>query len=211
VLCIDELKKLDKTISDNIKTLITSNEIEFELKGKNERQHKRKLASFIMTTNYDPSNIFFEDEKQRRLAIIQFNGFTEKKTDEELKTLIKNIWNNSPIEYIIDPYEIAEMTFNETKENTILENFLSNSVLEMFNKNEFLTATKIMNNLYSYSGGKQKLLAFLKNEEYFIQDKITETIIRYKATDTFKTLLKELLEDTNEFFDNNIYEFGRAI
>jgi hypothetical protein len=80
VLWIDELKRIDKTISDNIKQLITTDTIDFEFKGINGFKQYRKLASIIMSINYDPSKIFYEDETQRRLAIIQFNGYTQKKT-----------------------------------------------------------------------------------------------------------------------------------
>lgn len=210
VLWIDELKKLDRTISDNIKTLITSNTIDIESKGKNGFKQYKKLASFIMSINYDPTNIFFEDESQRRIAVIQFKGFTEKKTREELETLIKNIWDNSPIEYVIDPYKIAEMTLSETKENTILENFACMRVLDLFIKNDYLTTTEIMTELYSYNGGKPKLRTFLKNVEYFIQKKTTGGMIKYKATDTFIELLKDLIGNKNEQIDHYVYEFRKA-
>jgi hypothetical protein len=211
VLWIDELKRIDKTISDNIKTLITSDTIDFEFKGRNGSPQLKKMASFIMSINYDPSNIFYEDESQRRIAIIQFNGFTEKKTKEEIETLIKNIWNNSPIEYIIEPDEIAKITFNEIKENSILENFACERVMKLFNENDFLTVSEIMNNLYSYSGGKTKLKAFLKNEEYFIKDYLDNRMLAFKATDDFKSLLKRLLNNKDECIDHYIYEFGKAI
>jgi hypothetical protein len=164
-----------------------------------------------MSINYDPSNIFYEDETQRRIAIIQFNGYTEKKTKEELETLVKNIWDNSPIEYSIDPDVIAELTFKETKENSILENFACNRVLELFNKNEYLSVSEIMNNLYSYSGGKNKLKAFLKNEEYFIRNYKANRMLVFKATDAFKLLLQELLENREEGIDHYVYEFEKLI
>jgi hypothetical protein len=103
------------------------------------------------------------------------------------------------------------MTFSQTKENSILENFACEEVLKMFNNSGFLTATKIMNSLYSYSGGRQKLLAFLKNEEYFTSNKKTNGALFFKATDTFKSLLQELLEDTNDFMSSNIVEFDKAV
>jgi hypothetical protein len=211
VLWIDELKKIDKTISDNIKQLITTDTIDFEFKGKNGFKQYRKLASIIMSINYDPSKIFFEDETQRRIAIIRFNGYTQKKTKQELETLIQTIWENTPIEYIIDPDVIKELTFNETKENTILEHFACERIKQLFDKNEYLTATEIQNNLYSYNGGRQKLITFLKNTEYFIQEHKANRLIVFKATNNFKTLLNELLENKEEALDHYVYEFGRAI
>jgi hypothetical protein len=211
VLWIDELKKIDKTISDNIKTLITSETIDFEYKGKNGYKQFKKLASIIMSINYDPGNIFYEDETQRRIAIIQFNGYTEKKTREELETLIMNIWDNSPVEYSIEPDVIAELTFNETKENSILENFACDRVLKLFMKNEYLSVSEIMNNLYSYNGGKNKLKAFLKNEEYFIRKYKANRMLVFKATDTFKSLLQELLENREEGIDHYLYELTKAV
>jgi hypothetical protein len=208
VLWIDELKRIDKTISDNIKQLITTDTIDFEFKNKNGFKQYRKLASIIMSINYDPSKIFYEDETQRRIAIIQFNGYTQKKTREELKTLIQNIWDNSPIEYAIDPDVIAEQTFNETKENSILEHFACERIKQLFNENEYLSVSEIQNNLYSYSGGRQKLITFLKNEEHFIQKYMANRMLVFKATDTFKTLLNELLEGKEEEqIDKYIYEY----
>lgn len=198
VLWIDELKRIDKTISDNIKTLITTDTIDFEFKNKNGFKQYKKLASIIMSINYDPSKIFYEDETQRRIAIIQFNKYTEKKTLEELETLIKNIWNESPIEYIIDPDTIAELTFNETKENSILENFAQKRVLDMFNKDNFYSVSEIMNNLYSYNGGRQKLITFLKNDKYFHQDHKANKMLVFKATEDFRTFLKELVKGTED-------------
>jgi hypothetical protein len=211
VLWIDELKKIDKTISDNIKQLITTDTIDFEFKNKNGFRQYRKLASIIMSINYNPSKIFYEDETQRRIAIIQFNGYTQKKTKQELETLIQNIWDNSPIEYTIEPDVIAELTFNEKKENSILENFACERIKQLFDKNENLTATEIQNNLYSYNGGRQKLIAFLKNEEYFIQEYKSNRMYVFKATGTFKTVLNELLENKEETLDHYVYEFGRAV
>jgi hypothetical protein len=211
VLWIDELKKIDRTISDNIKTLITSETIDFEYKGKNGFKQLKKMASIIMSINYDPSNIFFEDESQRRIAIIQFNGYTKKKTKEELETLIKNLWDNSPIEYIISPDLIAELTFNEKKENSILENFACERIARLFEKDSFFSVSEIMNNLYSYNGGRNKLKAFLKNEDYFIQEYKANRMLVFKATDTFKELLKELLKDKEEMIDHYIYDFARGL
>jgi hypothetical protein len=211
VLWIDELKRIDKTISDNIKQLITTDTIDFELKNENGFRQYRKLASIIMSINYDPSKIFYEDETQRRIAIIQFNGYTQKKTREELETLIQNIWDNSPIEYSIDPDIIAELTFNETKENSILEHFSCERIRVLFNKDEYLSVSEIQNNLYSYNGGRQKLITFLKNEEYFIQEYKANRMIVFKATDAFKTLLNELLEGKGEEQIDKYIDFGKAV
>jgi hypothetical protein len=164
-----------------------------------------------MSINYNPSKIFFEDETQRRIAIIQFNGYTQKKTKQELETLIQTVWDNSPIEYSIDPDIIAELTFNEAKENSILEHFACERIQQLFNGNEYLSVSEIMNNLYSYNGGRQKLITFLKNEEYFIQDYKANKMLVFKATDSFKTLLNELLENKEETIDHYVYEFEKAI
>jgi len=212
VLWIDELKKIDKTISDNIKTLITIPTIDFEFKGKNGFKQYKKLASFIMSINYDPSNIFYEDETQRRIAIIHFNGFTEKKKKAELETLINNIWQNSPIEYTIDPDTIAEMTFNETKENTILEHFVYSRIYNLLCQNKWVSKNDILTHLYNYNGSKNKVNVFLKNEEYFVSRKETGGMWRFKATDRFKALIRDLLEDGREEQpDDLIYEIERNV
>jgi hypothetical protein len=211
VLWIDELKRIDKTISDNIKTLITSDTIDFEYKGKNGHRQYKKLASIIMSINYDPSNIFYEDEKQRRIGIIHFTGYTEKKTAEELELLIKNIWENSPIEYVIDPDTIAEITLNETKENSILEHFACQRINRLFTMNKYITATEIITNLFNYTGNRTKVLTFLKNEKYFTQSKTTGGMLLFKATDIFKSLLKELLENKVEDIDHYIYDFEKKV
>jgi hypothetical protein len=206
VLWIDELKRIDKTISDNIKTLITSETIDIEFKGKNGFKQYKKLASIIMSINYDPSKIFYEDETQRRIAIIKFNKYTQRKTRKELETLVENIWNNSPIEYIIDPDVIAELTFNEKKENSILENFACERTYRLFMKYEYLSVTQIMNNLYSYNGGRQKLITFLRNRDYFMESHKSNKMLVFKATDKFKTLLKELIRGNDEMADHYLYE-----
>jgi len=211
VLLIDELKKIDKTISDNIKTTITADSIDFELKGKDGRKQYKKMASFIMTTNYDPANIFYEDERQRRIAIIHFNGFTEKKTRDELETLIKNIWDNSPIEYIIDPDVIAEITFNETKENTMLEYFICHRTLNMLSQDRYITKNEIASNLSNYTGGLTKLASFLKNEEYFTRKIKSNGVNLFKATDNFKKTLMELLQGKDEDIDDILYHFERVV
>jgi len=207
VLWIDELKKINKDISDNIKTLITTDTIDFEFKGRNGYRQHRKLASLIMSINYDPTNIFYEDERQRRIAIVRFNGFTERKSRDELETLIKDIWENAPIEYIIATDIIAGMTFAETKENSVLEYFLCQRVYEMLAKDRYYTATDIINSLYYYTGSRNKIMTFLKNTEHFTQSSKTNGVLKFKATETFKALLKDELEDREEPIDN-IYDFN---
>ncbi|GHV79952.1 hypothetical protein AGMMS49944_17430 [Spirochaetia bacterium] len=207
VLWIDELKRIDKNISDNIKQLITTETIDFEYKGKNGFKQYKKLASIIMSINYDPSKIFFEDETQRRIAIIHSNKYTQKKTREELKTLLMNIWDNSPIEYSINPDTIAELTFQEKKENSILENFATEYIFKLLTENEYLPVSRIMNGLFLYNGGRQKLITFLRNKEYFMESYKANKMLVFKATDTFKELLKELIQDTNET-NNYLYEVG---
>ena len=198
VLWIDELKRIDKTISDNIKTLITTDTIDFEFKGRNGYRQYRKLASIIMSINYDPTSIFYEDERQRRIAIVRFNGYTEKKSKDELETLIKEIWENAPIEYITAPDTIAEITFAETKENSVLEYFLSREVFDLFNDDRFHLVRDIEACLYGYRGGRTKLNAFLKNTEYFTQSSKANGLLRFKATDTFRDLLAGELEGEKE-------------
>jgi len=211
VLWIDELKKIDKTISDNIKTLITTDTIDFEFKMKNGRKQIKKLASIIMSVNYDPSSIFYEDYQQRRIAIVNFNGYTEKKSREELETLIKNIWNNSPIEYIINPDDIEQLTLNETKENNVLEYFICERMHRLMNRDKFFTATEIISNLYNYYGSRNKVITFLKNEDYFIQNKKNNGILLFKPTDKFKSVLNELLEDKETYPDDFLYEINRKV
>jgi hypothetical protein len=210
VLWIDELKRIDKTISDNIKQLITTDTIDFEFKGKNGFRQYKKLASIIMSINYDPSKIFYEDETQRRIAVVPMKKYTQKKTREELETLIQRIWDNSPIEYIIEPDTIAEMTFNERKENSVLENFACERVFKLFNENEYLSVSEIMNNLYSYHGGRQKLITFLKNTDYFIPAYKANKMLVFRASDNFKKLLYELIQGREEPIDHYVYEY-RAV
>jgi hypothetical protein len=211
VIWIDELKKIDKTISDNIKTLITTDTMDYEFKGKDNRKQYRKLASLIMSINYDPSNIFYEDEKQRRIGIIHFTGYTEKKTREELESLIKNIWENSPIEYIIEPDIVLETTLNETKENSILEHFACERIYKLFTMNKYITTTEIISNLYNYTGNRTKVITFLKNEDYFIQNKKKGGMLLFKPTDKFKTLLKDLLDGKEEDIEHYLYEFEKRV
>jgi hypothetical protein len=211
VLWIDELKKIDKTISDNIKTLITTDTVDFEFKGKNGYRQYRKLANFIMSINYDPSNIFYEDHQQRRIAVINFNGYTQKKTRTELESLIQNIWNDSPIEYIIEPDTIAEMTFNEPKENSVLEYFICEGIYKLFDGGKYYTASKIIANLFNYNGNRNKVITFLKCEEYFIQNKKTNGILLFKPTEKFKSILNEIKEISEEDMDQFIYEFQRKV
>jgi len=198
VLWIDELKKIDKTISDNIKTLITTDTIDFEFKGRNGYRQYRKLASLIMSINYDPTNIFYEDERQRRIAIVRFNGFTERKSREELETLIKGIWENTPVEYTIDLDTIAQMTFAETKENSVLEYFMCQRVYSLLAKDRYYSATEIIGNLYSYTGNRNRVMTLLKNDEYFTQKSKANGMLKFKATETFKALLKDELDGNEE-------------
>jgi hypothetical protein len=207
VLWIDELKRLDKNISDNIKQLITAETIDFEFKGKNGFRQYRKLASIIMSVNYDPSKIFYEDERQRRIGIIKMNKYTQKKTGEELESLITAIWENSPIEYLIDPNVIEEMTFDEVKEHSMLEHFACERIYRLFNEKEYSTVSEIQNNLYSYKGGRQKLISFLKdNNDYFTQEYKANQMLVFKATDTFKKLVCELKKDNEELIDHYMFE-----
>jgi hypothetical protein len=78
-------------------------------------------------------------------------------------------------------------------------------------KNEYLSVSEIMNNLYSYNGGKNKLKAFLKSEEYFIRNYKANRMLVFKATDTFKLLLQELLENKEEGIDHYLYEITKAV
>ena len=210
VLWIDELKKIDKTISDNIKTLITTDTIDFEFKGRNGYRQYRKLASLIMSINYDPSAIFYEDERQRRIAPIQFNRYTERKSREELETLIQGIWENTPIEYTIAPDTIAQMTFNEVKENSALEYFICQRVYGLLAKDRFYTATEIINSLYSYTGNRNRVMTLLKNAEHFTQGSKTNGVLKFKATETFKALLRDELDGREDPADHYIYDFRRA-
>jgi hypothetical protein len=93
-----------------------------------------------------------------------------------------------------------------------LEHFACERIRELFNKDKYLSVSEIQNNLYSYNGGRQKLIAFLKNTEYFIQEYKANRMYIFKATDSFKTLLNELLEGNGEeHIDKYICDFVRAV
>jgi hypothetical protein len=65
----------------------------------------------------------------------------------------------------------------------------------MFNTDKYFSITDIQNNLHSYNGGRQKLITFLKNEDYFIQEYRANKMLIFKATDIFRSLLKDLMAD----------------
>jgi hypothetical protein len=193
VLWIDELKKVDKNISDNIKTLITSESVDFEFKNQNGYKQYKKLASFIMSINYDPSNVFFEDESQRRIAIIKFDGFTQEKTKGELETLILNIWNNTPTEYVIKPKIIADITLEKIKSNTIFEYLTGLEIKRFFENNNCFSCQNLLDKMYNYTQGKGKLKAFLDNENYFESKIISHNHLQvYTPTERFMDILNEL-------------------
>jgi len=99
------------------------------------------------------------------------------------------------------------MTFGETKENSVLEYFICQRVYEMLAKDRFHTATEIINYLYSYTGNRNRVMTFLKDEAYFTQGSKANGVLKFKATETFKALLKDELEGREEPIDHYIYEF----
>jgi hypothetical protein len=193
VLWIDELKKIDKNVSDNVKNLITTESLDFEFKYQNGYKQYKKLASFIMSINYDPSNIFYDDESQRRIGIIKFNGYTIEKTREELESLIVSIWNNTPIEYAIEPKMIADTLLEKIKTNTIFEYLTGLELKRFFENNKWFSLQNFLDKMYNYRGGSQRLRAFLENENYFEYKILSSNQMKvYHPTNTFMNILNEL-------------------
>lgn len=87
IMIIDEIGSSSRDRSAELKSLITGGpRIMIERKGRDQEEYDR-LASFILTSNDDPTTLFYGGNKERRLSIINFS-YKQKISTAELGDLL---------------------------------------------------------------------------------------------------------------------------
>lgn len=206
VIVVDEIGKIDRQKSDDIKSLITAEgAISIERKHRDIRDYKPK-ANYILTSNKDPSELFYFDSENRRLGIINFPKFQQEASEEEIKSIIKRLWDNTPTKYHFSPKEIEKMAKSYVQNDDMFEYFyiawrrLEDVEAFDFEKAPGYTAKAWKDIIDRYAEtdvSKSKLVNYMQTKHDLFSMTKYEKNTYYRATKTLVKKMQELKDFTN--------------
>jgi hypothetical protein len=202
VISIDEIGWLTKDITAEFKSLITdNNEIEIEKKFK-DPIYGRKLSNFIITSNDEPSDLFYTDAHERRLSIIDNFEKIKNVSEKQLFRMIDGIWKSAPLDYAYDTNILMAMNMERISSNDDIFEALTDLYKRHGESRQFDRPYFTVAGFYHMCRedlhieiNKRKIKSYFETSPTYFQRMQSGKVVRYKPS---QKLYDDILSEESE-------------